>query len=53
MEVREVMDARLVAKATIRSSWLMTAVSWWGRATAVEEEGGPDVGVVASAGFGI
>lgn len=52
MEVREVTDARLVAKATIRSSWFMTAVSWWGRATA-EEEGGPDVGVVASAGFGI
>lgn len=49
MEVREVRDARLVAMATISSSWVMTAVSWLGGATV---EGGPEDGVRARGSAG-
>lgn len=47
IEVREVRDATLVAMATIKSSWLMRAVSLLGGAIV---EGGPEEGVRASAG---
>lgn len=42
IEVREVSDATLVAMATIRSSWVMRAVSLLGGAIV---EGGPEDGV--------
>lgn len=44
IDVREVRDATLVAMATIRSSWVMRAVSWLGGAIV---EGGPEEGVQA------
>lgn len=44
IEVREVSDATLVAMATIRSSWVMRAVSLLGGAIV---EGGPEDGVRA------
>lgn len=49
IDVREVRDATLVAMATIRSSWVMRAVSLLG-GTIVEE--GPEEGVGARASTG-
>jgi len=44
IEVREVSDATLVATATIKSSWVMRAVSLLGGAAI---DGGPEQGVRA------
>lgn len=49
IEVREVRDATLFAKANISSSWVITAFSWLGGAT---REEGPDKGVPASGSAG-
>lgn len=49
IDVREVRDATLVAMATIRSSWVMRAVSLLG-GTITEE--GPEEGVGARASTG-
>lgn len=49
IEVREVRDATLFAMATIRSSWVMRAVSLLG---GVILEGGPEEGVQAGGSAG-
>lgn len=49
IEVREVRDATLDAMATIRSSWVMRAVSWLGGTIM---EGGPEEGVLARGSAG-
>lgn len=49
IEVREVMDATLVAMATIKSSWVIRAVSLLGGAAM---EGGPEDGVWATGSAG-
>lgn len=49
IEVREVREAMLVAMATIRSSWVMRAVSLLGGAVV---EAGPEEGVGARASAG-
>lgn len=49
IDVREVREATLVAMATIRSSWVMRAVSLLGGAIV---EGGPEEGVRARGSAG-